>query len=153
MIIKCEQCNKKFEIESTLIPEKGRLLQCSSCTHQWFYKKDILEETEVVIKKQDIKSKKNEPPVEEINNIKVFEDLAPAKEKKRKHSYKSIQTKNKKLSFLNVILVFIISIIALIVLLDTFKSPISLMMPNIEFILESLYETLKDILLFIQDLL
>ena len=22
-------------------------------THQWFYKKDILEETEVVIKKQD----------------------------------------------------------------------------------------------------
>ena len=153
MIIKCEQCNKKFEIESTLIPEKGRLLQCSSCTHQWFYKKDILEETEVVIKKQDIKSKKNEPPVEEINNIKVFEDLAPAKEKKRKHSYKSIQTENKKLSFLNVILVFIISIIALIVLLDTFKNPISLMIPNIEFLLESLYETLKDILLFIQDLL
>ena len=153
MIIKCEQCNKKFEIESTLIPEKGRLLQCSSCTHQWFYKKDILEETEVVIKKQDIKSKKNEPPVEEINNIKVFEDSAPTKEKKRKHSYKSIQTENKKLSFLNVILVFIISIIALIVLLDTFKSPISLMIPNIEFILENLYETLKDILLFIQDLL
>ena len=153
MIIKCEQCNKKFEIESTLIPEKGRLLQCSSCTHQWFYKKDILEETEVVIKKQDIKSKKNEPPVEEINNIKVFEDLAPAKEKKRKHSYKSIQTENKKLSFLNVILVFIISIIALIVLLDTFKNQISLMIPNIEFILESLYETFKDILLFIQDLL
>ena len=153
MIITCEQCHKKFEIESTLIPEKGRLLQCSSCTHQWFYKKDILEETEVVIKKKDIKSKKNEPPVEEINNIKVFEDLAPAKEKKRKHSYKSIQTENKKLSFLNVILVFIISIIALIVLLDTFRSPISLMIPSIEFILESLYETLKDILLFIQDLL
>ena len=154
MIITCEQCNKKFEIESNLIPEKGRLLQCSSCNHQWFYKKHILEETEVVLKKQDIKSKKNEPPVEEIDNIKVFEDLAPSKEKKRKHSYKSIQTENKKLSFLNVILVFIISIIALIVLLDTFKSPISfLMIPNIEFILESLYETLKDILLFIQDLL
>ena len=150
MIIKCEQCNKKFEIESTLIPEKGRLLQCSSCTHQWFYKKDILEETEVVIKKQDIKSKKNEPPVEEINNIKVFEDLAPAKEKKRKHSYKHLE--NKKLSFLNVILVFIISIIALIVLLDTFKSSVNLMIPNIEFILDSLYETIKDILLFIQDL-
>ena len=143
--------NKKFEIESDLIPKSGRLLQCSSCNHKWFYKKDILEETEVVIKKQDIKSKKNEPPVEEINNIKVFEDLAPSKKKKRKHSYR--HPENKKLSFLNVILVFIISIIALIVLLDTFKSPISLMMPNIEFILESLYETLKDILLFIQDLL
>ena len=153
MIITCEQCDKKFEIESILIPKKGRLLQCSSCNHQWFYKKDILEETEIILKKKDIKSKKNEPPAEEINNVKVFEDLASAKEKKRKHSYKSIQTENKKLSFLNVILVFVISIIALIVLLDTFKSPISLMIPNIEFILESLYETLKDILLFIQDLL
>jgi len=153
MIIKCEQCNKKFEIESTLIPEKGRLLQCSSCNHQWFYKKDILEETEVVIKKQDIKSKKNEPPVEEINNIKVFEDLEPAKEKKRKHSYKSIQTENKKISFLSIILVFIISIAALIVLLDTFKSSVNLMMPNIEFVLDNLYETIRDILLFIQDLI
>ena len=49
-------------------------------------------------------------------------------------------------------LVLIISIVALIVLLDTFKSPTNLMIPNIEFFLESLYETLKDILLFIQDL-
>ena len=93
MIITCEQCDKKFEIESTLIPEKGRLLQCSSCTHQWFYKKDILEETEVVIKKQDIKSKKNEPPVEEINNIKVFEDLTSPKKLKRKHSYTPFENK------------------------------------------------------------
>ena len=153
MIITCEQCDKKFEIESILIPEKGRLLQCSSCNHQWFYKKDILEETEIVLKKKDIKSKKNEPPVEEIDNIKVFEDLAPSKEKKRKHSYKSVQTENKKISFLSIVLVFIISIVTLILLLDTFKSSVYLMVPNIEFILESLYETLKDILLFIQDLL
>ena len=151
MIITCEQCDKKFEIESILIPEKGRLLQCSSCNHQWFYKKDILEETEIVLKKKDIKSKKNEPPVKEIDNIKVFDDLAPSKKLKRKHSYTPFE--NKKISFLNIILVFVISIAALIVLLDTFKSPISLMIPNIEFILESLYETLKDILLFIQDLL
>jgi len=146
MIITCEQCHKKFEIESNLIPEKGRLLQCSSCSHKWFYKKDILEETKVVLEQQDIKTKKKE-----INNIKVFDDLAPSKKLKRKHSY--TPSGNKKISFLNIILVFVISIIALIVLLDTFKSPISLMIPNIEFILESLYETLKDILLFIQDLL
>ena len=99
MIISCPNCKKNFEVRDNLIPESGRLLQCSSCNHQWFYRKDIIEETEVVIKKQDIKSKKNEPPVEEINNIKVFEDLTPAKEKQRKHSYKSIQTGNKKLSF------------------------------------------------------
>ena len=146
MIITCEQCHKKFEIESKLIPEKGRLLQCSSCSHKWFYKKDILEETKVVLEQQDIKTKKKK-----INNIKVFDDLAPSKKLKRKHSY--TPSENKKISFLNIILVFVISIIALIVLLDTFKSPINLMIPNIEFFLESLYETLKDILLFIQDLL
>ena len=153
MIITCGQCDKKFEIESTLIPEKGRLLQCSSCNHQWFYKKDILKETEIVLKKHDTKNKKNEPTIGEISNTKVFEELVASKEKKRKHSYKPTKTENKKISFLSIILVFIISIAALIVLLDTFKSPVNLMIPNIEFILESLYETLKDILLFIQDLL
>ena len=151
MIITCEQCLKKFEIESSLIPKKGRLLQCSSCAHKWFYKRDISEETKVILERQDIKTKKIEPIIKENNNIKIFNDSETFKKNKRKHSYKHLE--NKKLSFLNVILVFIISIIALIVLLDTFKSPISLMIPNIEFILESLYETLKDILLFIQDLL
>ena len=151
MIITCEQCHKKFEIRSNLIPEKGRLLQCSSCSHKWFYKRDIPEESKVVLEHQEIKSKKIESTVKENNNIKIFNDSGTLKKNKRKHSYRHIE--NKKLSFLNVILVFIISIIALIVLLDTFKSPISFMIPNIEFILESLYETLKDILLFIQDLL
>ena len=151
MIITCDQCLKKFEIESSLIPKKGRLLQCSSCDHKWFYKKDVSDETKVVLERQDIKIKKIEPIIKENNNIKIFNDSETSKKNKRKHSYKHLE--NKKLSFLNVILVFIISIIALIVLLDTFKSPISLMIPNIEFILESLYETLKDILLFIQDLL
>ena len=151
MIITCEQCLKKFEIESNLISQKGRLLQCSSCAHKWFYKRDISEETKVVLERQDIKTKKIEPIIKENNNIKIFNDSETSKKNKRKHSYRHLESK--KLSFLNVILVFIISIIALIVLLDTFKSPISLMIPNIEFILESLYETLKDILLFIQDLL
>ena len=151
MIIICEQCNKKFEIESNLIPEKGRLLQCSSCSHKWFYKSDALEETKIVLKKQDIKSEKTDPIIEETNNIKVFDESASSNKPKRKHSYKF--SKSKKISFLNVILVFIISIIALIVLLDTFNNPISLIIPNIEFILEGLYEVLKDISLFIQDLL
>ena len=58
MIITCVQCHKKFEIESSLIPKRGRLLQCSSCNHQWFYKNDILEKTKVVLKKKKPKIKK-----------------------------------------------------------------------------------------------
>ena len=43
MIIQCINCNKKFEVDPDLIPEKGRSLQCGSCGHKWFYKKDLFE--------------------------------------------------------------------------------------------------------------
>tara|TARA_B100001750_G_C15162923_1_gene425368 strand:- start:92 stop:547 length:456 start_codon:yes stop_codon:yes gene_type:complete len=150
MIITCDQCDKRFEIESNLIPQKGRLLQCSSCSHKWFYKKDEQEETAIVLEDQDVTKPKNKPIFSENRNVKVFNNLESSHKIKRKHSYANLESK--KISFLNVILIFIISSIGLIILLDTFKSPISLMIPNIEFILENLYETLKDILLFIQDL-
>ena len=150
MIITCKQCYKKFEIESKLIPEKGRLLQCSSCNLKWFYKKEILEESKVVLEEQNIKSENIDPIINETNDVKIFDDSVSSEKPKRKHSYAA--PKSKKISFLNIILVFIISIIALIVLMDTFKNPISLIFSETEYILESLYETLKDILLFIQDL-
>jgi len=150
MIIKCEQCNKNFEIESKLIPEKGRLLQCSSCNHKWFHKKDILEESIFNLENQPIKNIKISSESKNNSDIKAYNDFSSDKKIKRKHSYARSESKN--LSSLNFILVFIISFIALIILLDTFKSPIRLLIPNIEFILESLYETLKDVLLFIQDL-
>ena len=38
MIISCPNCNKKFQIDGTLLPEEGRDLQCGSCKHIWFYK-------------------------------------------------------------------------------------------------------------------
>ena len=38
MIINCPDCNKKFEIDENLIPNHGRLLQCGSCNHKWFFK-------------------------------------------------------------------------------------------------------------------
>ena len=43
MIITCNNCNKKFDIDSNLISDKGRLLQCASCDHKWFFKKEVLE--------------------------------------------------------------------------------------------------------------
>ena len=151
MIITCEQCSKKFEIESSLISENGRLLQCSSCNHQWFYKKNVLKKSKVVLKKENIKTEQTELKIDDTDNIKVFDNLVNPKSVKRKHSYSA--PKDKKISFLSLTLVFVISVSALIVLLDTFKSPINLMIPNIEFVLDNLYETFKDILLFIQDLI
>ncbi len=40
MIIECINCNKKFEVNSDLIPIEGRTIQCGSCNHVWFFKKD-----------------------------------------------------------------------------------------------------------------
>jgi hypothetical protein len=37
--------------------------------------------------------------------------------------------------------------------LDTFQSPISIFLPNIEFVLYNLYETINDIVLFFSDLI
>ena len=45
MIISCNNCNKKFNLDSNLIPENGRLLQCASCDHKWFFKKEVPEDT------------------------------------------------------------------------------------------------------------
>ena len=41
MIITCNNCNKKFDLDSNLIPEKGRLLQCNSCNINGFLKKKL----------------------------------------------------------------------------------------------------------------
>ena len=56
---------------------------------------------------------------------------------------------NKILSFF---LVILISLIALVILLDTFKVPLSGSFPELEIILYNLYETIKDIYLFLKNL-
>ena len=43
MIVVCNNCNKKFDIDAGLIPDNGRLLQCGSCNHKWFFKKATIQ--------------------------------------------------------------------------------------------------------------
>ena len=38
MIITCPCEKKQFKIDSSLIPQEGRELQCGSCERIWFYK-------------------------------------------------------------------------------------------------------------------
>ena len=146
MIISCDQCNKKFVIDSNLIPKDGRLLECGSCNHKWFYKQDIEDKTQEIIIEPQLKNieEKNIDPIRK--NISQIKELDTSSEKKE-------IIENKKISVLNIIIVFIISFVALIILIETFKDPISIFIPNIKFILNSLYETLKDIILFFNDLI
>ena len=177
MIITCNNCNKKFNIESSLIPDKGRLLQCASCNHKWFFKKEILENTVSPIAEHNDNVLDQDNPI----NNKEFNPSDLSKEEtevdtEEKHDEKievnneETQNKNihanldentivnakrkkqKNFKIINIFVVVIISFVAFIIIVDTFKYPIGQVVPNIEFILYNLYESIKDISLFIRDL-
>jgi len=149
MIISCDQCNKKFEIDSNLIPKDGRLLECGSCNHKWFYKQDIEDKTEEIIIEPQLKNieEENIDPIQ--TNISQINEFDTSFKKKEIIENKKI----KKIGVLNIIIVFIISFVALIILIETFKDPIIIYIPNVEFILNSLHEILRDIILFFKDLI
>ena len=178
MIITCNNCNKKFDLDSNLIPEKGRLLQCASCNHEWFFKKEILENTvspivehndnvldqdnpinNKEINPSDLSNEETEVDAEEKHDEKIEVNNEEAPNKKIDANIDENTTvnakpkKQKNFKILNIIIVAIISFVALIIIVDTFKFPIGKIVPNIEFILYNLYESIKDISLFIRNLI
>ena len=155
MIITCVNCNKKFNVNSDLIPEDGRTIQCGSCNHVWFFKKDLKEKLEIQ-KKDETKTIENQLSGDtKIPNKTINTKNNYNKTSKKKSEIVKYQHKNKFSfsTFLSYIIVAIISFCALIILVDTFKSPLYHIFPGLELILYSLFETLKDIQLFIKDLI
>ena len=157
MIISCENCNKRFEVSDNLIPEQGRLLQCSSCDHKWFFKKTekLIEKKEPkkIIKEDDNKIL-NETFVkktieeEEITSITVNEEnLSEIDDEEPQIK------KDKKTNYLKIFIVIIITFVAIIIIIDTFKHQIIFIYPDIEILLSNLYESLRDINLFLRDLI
>ncbi len=143
MIISCEKCNKKFELSEELVPDEGRLLQCGSCSYKWHYipKKTIKlvnEIDQVSSSKQKFKKIKKKI-INENNEILKNQEIVP--------------DEKKEIGLLSITIVTIVSLIALLVILDTFKIYIVSFIPNIDFYLSSLYESLKDIFLFFKDLI
>ena len=162
MIIKCENCNKKFEIQDNLIPDKGRLLECGSCAHQWHYtpitKLELTDEVQIKDQPADEVPIKDEPAEELIvkktkkkSKIikKIYENDA---DDEIDHTNENITTKEKNISFINFLLVGIISFVAIVILIDTFKNQIAYVIPNISLYINELHEILRDIFLFIADL-
>jgi len=162
MIITCPSCKKKFNIDINLIPSEGRDLQCGSCEHIWFYKKqETISEPlkineDITIKEEEDSDKLNvdrskdqliKKPVEE--NKKAKSELSTFK---KTESKTEVIKKTQSSKFFSYLIVFIISLGALIVLLDTLKTPLINIFPGLEVLLFNLYETLKDIKLFIIDL-
>ena len=164
MIITCPNCNKKFKIDNSLIPNEGRDLQCGSCNHIWFY--EIKKENDEVLKLNDeieskdieVKVEKKEKKIEkkkqefEKINTKLNNENKDILENQKNNTL-SKNTANNGIKFFSYLIVFIISFVALIILLDTLKTPLTNVFPGLEIILFNLFETLQDIKLFIIDLI
>ena len=164
MIIGCPSCKKKFKIDDSLIPSNGRKVQCGSCNYSWFYKIEIKPSEKIILTEnvtdnnnntlnenndQEIKLKK--PKINQTQKEEVDKNLVKIDEATNKVSYQ----KSKNITFsklLSYLIVSIITFIALVVLLDTLKTPLIDIFPGLEKLLFNLFETLKDIKLFIIDL-
>ncbi len=153
MIITCEKCLKKFNLEESLIPEEGRELQCGSCNHKWFFKKNentikLNDEISKNISRKDdfdndyIDAQKTNTNIKKDPKVQYKDVKISDKLKKNKNNPKIVKNS----------LVFIISIIALIILLDTFKFQLNNYIPGLDSLLNNLYESLKDLSLFFKDL-
>ena len=137
MIIECPNCHKKFNVESSLIPESGRNIQCGSCNHVWFFKLIVDVQSELI--NTETQNINYEEKVKKTSEIKDKTQI-----KKQIKSSADTYAFSKILSFL---IVGIISFIALIIVLDTFKKPLTNIFPNLELLLFNLVESIKDIYL------
>jgi len=153
MIIECPNCQKKFNADSSLIPYNGRVLQCGTCKHSWFFSKNNLDKIEE-------KSPENleKDSIEDENKFQDSKSVNANIDAKSTEfsTIKVNKFKNKSFKFsriLSYLIVIIISFIAIIILLDTFKIYLSTIFPNLELIIFNLFETLEDIYLFLKNLL
>ena len=161
MIISCPSCLKKFKIEETLIPPKGRNLQCGSCNYNWFYK--IENKTVEPLKLEENIEEKIEDSDESVlisstsKTLKTKLDQELDKDVKNDDiTHNSDLPKKSEIitfsKFLSYIIVSIISFAVFVILIDTIKTPLIDIFPGLEILLFNLFETLQDIKLFIIDL-
>ena len=162
MIIECINCNKKFNVDADLIPKQGRQIQCGSCNHIWHFKIESSLKEPLILEDEDnqknLSIAKDTKEITESVNVEKSTELLIDNEiyKENKIQENTTTENNFKISkisdFFSYLLVFLISFVALIILLDTLKSPLISVFPGLEIILFNLFETLKDVKLFIIDL-
>ena len=153
MIIVCPSCSKNFNVRDDQIPDKGRLLQCSNCKHEWFFTKNTIPvDDNLDEQSNDELAKESFGILDEEENKRdevVIEDETIELEKPKDFKKKKIA----KINFFKLLLVFIISFVAFVLIVDTFILQISKYVPFAEKYLDNLYQSIIDISLFFQNLL
>ena len=137
MIIECINCSKKFKVNADLIPSEGRNIQCGSCNHIWFFKK----EDQFQIKTSPTDSKDKEVEYKEESTEIPLDTKVSEEEKilpKNRITDKIKKTRKPSFSFsklLSYILVLIISFVAILLIIDTFKTPLYQIFPSLELVM------------------
>jgi len=155
MIITCPSCKKSFNVDTNLIPDKGRLVKCGTCDETWFFKKSdqtTLESREDVAINENFE-KQIQNQISSSKNDKTYNKIANIQKSKGSELIKYRAKSSFSISkFLSYIIIFLVSFIGVIIILDTFKSPLSIFFPNLELLLYNMFETIKDLVLFAKDL-
>ena len=153
MIIVCPSCGKNFNVREDQIPDKGRLLQCSNCKHEWFYTKNTIPFDDKIDELSNDELTQESFGIlddeEDQHDERTVEDETVELEKPKT----SKKQEGKQLNFFKLLLVFIISFIAFILIVDTFVVQISEFVPFAEKYLDNLYQSIIDISLFFQNLI
>ena len=153
MIIVCPSCGKNFNVRDDQIPDKGRLLQCSNCKHEWFYTKNTIPINDNLDEQSNDELTQESFGIldeeEDRSDEVIIEDKTVELEKPKNINKK----KTKKVNFLKLLLVFIISFVAFVLIVDTFIVQISAYIPFAEKYLDNLYQSIIDISLFFQNLI
>ena len=153
MIIVCPSCSKNFNVRDDQIPDKGRLLQCSNCKHEWFYTKNTIPlDNDIDEISNDDLTQESFGILDEEKN-KYDEVILEDKEDESEKPKNIKKQKTKQVNFFKLLLVFIISFVALVLIADTFVVQISEYVPFTEKYLDNLYQSIIDISLFFQNLI
>ena len=153
MIIVCPSCGKNFNVREDQIPDKGRLLQCSSCKHEWFYTKNTIPVNDNLDEQSNDKLTQESFGILDEEEDKSDEVIIEDKTVELEKPKTSKKKKTKQVNFFKLLLVFIISFVAFILIVDTFLVQISEYVPFAEKYLDNLYQSIIDISLFFQNLI
>ena len=152
MIIVCPSCDKNFNVRDDQIPDKGRLLQCSNCKHEWFYTKNTIPIDDNIDELSDELTQESFGILDEEED-QHDEEIAEDKTVELDKPRNTDKQKTKKINLFKLLLVFIISFVAFILIVDTFIVQISEYAPFAEKYLDNLYQSIIDISLFFQNLI
>ena len=77
MRLKCPNCGAQYEVDSTVIPDTGRDVQCSNCGHTWF-QKHAAQEAE--LDEQPVSDAAAIPETDTPAPVVEAQDIPPAEE-------------------------------------------------------------------------